>query len=296
MSRLTQRSGTPPPRHCPTPKESSRHHATGSSNGNPSGRRGEIDEWAAKYAAANLPVLPLHAIRDGCCTCRTDCGRNAGKHPLTAHGKDEAITDLRQVTAWWDRWPWANIGIRPPAGVIVLDVDPRNGGADSLLALTHQHGPLPQTLTARTGSGGLHAWLAYAGPARGQLCRGVDVKTERGYVVAPPSVHASGHRYEWITDLPTAPAPRWVRRLLDPNPPQTAPSCRGAGDGLAGVVATAPEGQRNNTLNWAAYRAYERGGDQRLLAEIRAAALSAGLSASEVDKTISSAAGAVSTR
>lgn len=49
-------------------------------------------------------------------------------------------------------------------------------------------------------------------------------------------------------------------------------------------------------LNWAAYRAYERGGDPGLLAEIRTAALSAGLSASEVDKTISSAAGAVSTR
>jgi hypothetical protein len=166
-----------------------------------------LAEWAAKYAAAKLPVLPLHSIRDGRCTCRTDCGRNAGKHPVTRHGKDDATADPSQVAAWWERWPWANIGIRIPAGLVALDVDPRNSGAVALAELTHRHGRLPQTLTARTGAGGLHIWLAYAGPARAQLRRGVDVKVSSGYVVAPPSIHASGRRYEWITDLPTAPAP-----------------------------------------------------------------------------------------
>ena len=73
----------------------------------------KLAEWAAKYAAAKLPVLPLHTIRAGRCTCRTDCGRNAGKHPLTPHGKDDATTDLRQVAAWWDHWPWANIASAP---------------------------------------------------------------------------------------------------------------------------------------------------------------------------------------
>jgi hypothetical protein len=80
-----------------------------------------LAEWAATYAAARLPVVPLHSIRDGRCTCRRDCGRNAGKHPLTAHGKDNATVNSSQVAVWWERWPWANIGIRLPAGVIVLD-------------------------------------------------------------------------------------------------------------------------------------------------------------------------------
>ncbi|MGH3807788.1 MAG: bifunctional DNA primase/polymerase [Pseudonocardiaceae bacterium] len=258
----------------------------------------ELAGWAARYATSGLAVIPLHSIRDGACTCRwADC-KSPGKHPLTRNGKDDATTDLTRVTAWWDRWSWANIGIRPPSGVIVLDVDPRNGGDTALLALARQHALLPRTLTAGTGSGGLHIWLAYAGPARGQLCRGVDIKTERGYVVAPPSLHASGRRYEWLVGMPTAPAPRWVRRLLNPAPASLAPHRKAAGAGaggagLARVVAAAGEGQRNTLLNWAAYHAYQRGGDPALLAEIRGAALSAGLPAGEVDKTIASAARAV---
>lgn len=257
-----------------------------------------LGQWAARYATSGLPVLPLHTIRDGRCTCRrADCDRNAGKHPLAElvpHGKDDATTDLAAVVAWWDRWPWANIGIRLPAGLVVLDVDPRNGGATALEQLTRVHTVLPPTLTARTGSGGLHIWLAYSGSARGQLCRGVDVKTERGYVVAPPSLHACGRRYEWLVGLPTAKAPRWVRRLLDPPPPLTIPRpAAGGGDrdaGLIRTVAGAPEGSRNRVLHWAACRAHERGSAPVLLAELLAAAMAAGLSESEARRTIASAA------
>jgi hypothetical protein len=204
-------------------------------------------------------VLPVHSIRDGRCTCRAECGRNAGKHPLTAHGKDDATTDMGQVAEWWRRWPWANVGIRLLVGLVVLDVDPRNGGPVALAELTREHGPLPPTLTARTGSGGLHAWLAYAGPARGQLCRGVDIKTSSGYVVAPPSLHASEHRYEWLNNLATAPAPRWIRRLLNPPPSLPPPVTGRTIDRLVRVVVEAPEGELNNRLYWACCRAHEAG-------------------------------------
>lgn len=253
-------------------------------------------EWASRYVTSGLAVLPLHSVRDGRCTCRTDCGRNIGKHPLTRNGKDDATTDLGQVAQWWDRWPWANIGIRPPAGMVVLDVDPRNGGATALLALCQQRAPLPPTLTARTGGGGLHIWLAYAGAERalGKLCRGVDVKTQSGYVVAPPSLHASGRRYEWLVGLPTASAPRWVRRLLTPPPTPVRRYVGLASDardaGLIRAVAGAAEGERNRLLYWAAHRAQERGGDPGLLADLLAAAGAAGLSESEARKTMTSAA------
>jgi len=246
--------------------------------------------WAARYAASDLAVLPLHTMRDGRCTCRRDCGRNAGKHPLVAHGKDDATTDPGQITDWWTRWPWANIGIRPPAGVVILDVDPRHGGSTALLELTRQHGLLPPTLTARTGSGGLHIWFAYGGRTRGQLCRGVDVKASTGYVVAPPSVHASGRRYEWLAVLPTAPAPRWVRQLLDPPPvPLTRrePAGSSSADRLAKVVAEAPEGERNRRLYWSACRAHESGMDPTPLL---AAALAVGLTEPAARATIASAA------
>lgn len=255
----------------------------------------ELAGWAAKYAAAMLSVLPLHSIRDGRCTCRRmDC-RTPGKHPLTQHGKDDASTDLAQVTEWWRRWSWANVGACPPAGVVVLDVDPRHGGDVELDRLTVRHGPLPDTLTAVTGSGGLHVWLAYWGPARGVLCPGVDVKTERGYLVMPPSLHLSGRRYQWVREVATASAPRWVRALLDPPRPATVlpHNVGGGGDGLVRVVATASPGERNNCLNWAAYWAYQHCGAPDVIVKIRAAALSVGLTAGEVDKTIRSAARAV---
>ena len=228
--------------------------------------------WAERYAASGLGVLPLHSVRDGRCTCRRDCGRNAGKHPRTAHGKDDATTDPGQITTWWARWPQANIGIRPPVGVIILDVDPRNGGGTALLGLTRQRGQLPATLTARTGSGGYHIWFSYGGPTRGQLCRGVDVKTHAGYVVAPPSMHASGSPYEWLAVLPTAPAPRWVRRILDPPPvtarPRPASATVGRLDGLLRHVAEDPGGELNARLYWATCRAVEGGLDVEPLVDL----------------------------
>lgn len=253
-------------------------------------------EWAALYAGSGLPVLPLHSIRDGRCTCGRDCGRNIGKHPLTTHGKDDATTDVAQVAEWVARWPWANWGIRPPAGLIVLDVDPRNGGDTELGALASEHGQLPETLTARTGGGGLHIWLAYTGRTRGQLCPGVDVKTSAGYVVAPPSLHASGDRYSWVNQLPVVRAPSWVRRRLNPPSPlvHTVTGTHGRSgnwaQGLIRAVAGAAEGNRNKMLHWAACRAYEHGATPQLLADLVAAAMSAGLDERSAHATVRSAA------
>jgi hypothetical protein len=124
----------------------------------------------------------------------------------------------------------------------------------------------------------------------------VDVKTVRGYVVAPPSLHASGGRYEWQVVMPPARAPHWVRHLLDPPPlpplHHRSPST-GGGDrdaGLIRTVAAAPEGSRNRVLYWATCRAHERGSAPALLGELLAAAMDAGLPESEARQTIQSAA------
>src|SRR4249920_3101232 len=51
------------------------------------------------------------------------------------------------------------------------------------------------------------------------LLSGVDFRGQRGYVVAPPSVHPDGHRYRWINALheELAPAPHWFLQLLVPE-------------------------------------------------------------------------------
>ncbi|MQA15291.1 MAG: DNA primase [Pseudonocardiaceae bacterium] len=256
--------------------------------------------WAATYTLHGLPVLPLHHLdrieaSDPLeCTCgRADC-HSPGKHPRTRNGKDDATTDPGQIAEWWGRWPDANVGIRPPAGVVVLDVDPRNHGATTLHALTQRHAPLPATLTAWTGGGGLHVWLSYGGRHRGALCPGVDVKGHNGYLVAPPSLHVSGRRYEWGNEAPVARAPGWVQRLLDP--PRHTPTDIGHSEpgqasaaGLVRSVAAAAEGNRNRALHWAACRAHERGSDKTLLADLVAAAVSAGLDARQCWLTVESA-------
>jgi len=162
---------------------------------------------AQRYAEHGLRVLPLHAIRDGRCTCgKTDC-RSAGKHPRTQHGVKDASSDAATIRDWWTRWPDANIGVALD-DLVVVDVDPRNGG--------EVPDGLPATVTARTGSGGWH-FIYRAAPGKqyaGRLCQGVDLKSGgRAYIVVAPSVHASGQTYRWQTapwETDPAPAPDWL--------------------------------------------------------------------------------------
>ncbi|MGH7534723.1 MAG: bifunctional DNA primase/polymerase [Gemmatimonadales bacterium] len=266
------------------------------------------------YARAGLAVLPLHAARNGRCTCgRAKCGALA-KHPLLGHahapndprrktcrgecgrlghGLYDATTDIGTIAEWLARWPWCNWGVRPPVGVVVLDVDPRNGGDTTLLELTRQHGDLPETLTARTGGCGLHIWLTYTGPTRGQLCKGVDIKSHSGYLVAPPSVHVSGGMYEWLNQLSAAYAPRWIKTMLaPPTTPRRRYMVTGGSnsiDRLARWVAKSVEGERNRRLFWAACRAHEAGIDPGPLID---SAESVGLPTMEAFATVRSAANA----
>lgn len=256
--------------------------------------RPNLIEHAAAYARAGLAVAPLHNPTGSGCSCGDRECRSVGKHPRTRNGKDDATTDIKRVGSWWVIWPDANIGLRPAEGVVVLDVDPRAGGATSLAELLDGPGrELPPTLTANTGGGGLHIWYRCPGPYRGQLAPGVDLKGHGGYLVAPPSLHASGRRYSWASALDIAPAPEWLRRLIRrPAVPSLARSIATGGsadDGLVRTVAEAAEGGRNAALHWAACRAAERGAPAALLGRLRDAARSAGLEDREIERTLRSA-------
>ncbi len=243
--------------------------------------------YLTRYTSSGIAVMPLHGVRDGACTCHRGaaCDRSPAKHPRTPNGKDDATTDLGIVRAWLGRWPGCNWGGRPPVGEFVLDVDPRNGGLDTLGELELAHGPLPATRTQRTGSGGLHFWFGHAGPVLGKLGKGLDIKSNSGYLVLAPSVHISGGVYTFTDRSPVAPAPAWMVEKLTPR----ARTLTGESGGLAPLVrrvATAPQGERNNLLFWAARCAADEGLD---LSPIRDAALFVGLTPQEIDATIGSA-------
>lgn len=209
---------------------------------------------AVAYAEAGIPVLPLfrplhHDGRRVVCSCgKAEC-KSVGKHPVGAlvpHGVADASTGPEQVRVWWRWWRHANVGIAtgPRSGVLVLDVDPRNGGDASLAALEVQHGALPATVRARTGSGGAHilfAWPAGVERLAGKLGQGLDVKGAGGYIVVSPSLHASGGRYAWTTPrAELAPVPAWVLDALRPPAPPPAPTLpvrRDHGDVNARAVA-----------------------------------------------------------
>lgn len=188
---------------------------------------------ALAYAARGWPVIP----------CRPH-----GKEPLVAGGYRAATTDPDVIRGWWMRWPDANVGIPTgrPSGIIVIDVDPRHGGGETLLELPE----LPQTVEVITGGGGRH--LYFLAPNQEIRCRpnalgpGLDLRGDGGYVLVPPSVHPSGRRYEWELsshpeDVAIAPLPDWlIEWLAKPetasNTPQTVEDER------------IPAGRRNVTL------------------------------------------------
>ncbi len=157
-------------------------------------------ECALQFGGRKWCVFPLHSVRDGQCTCGRDCGKNAGKHPRVKGGFKAATTDAHQIDAWWRKWPDANIGIATGtvSGLIVIDIDGADG-LGALKSLVAQHGTLPRTAIVKTARG-WHVYFsmpAMCAPIPCSTGGGLDVRGDGGYVVAPPSRHASGHVYQW---------------------------------------------------------------------------------------------------
>ncbi len=198
--------------------------------------RADVVRAALTYAGEGIPVFPC---------------KPGGKEPLTQHGFKDASTDASKITAWFNRWPNANIGIPTGerSGILALDVD----NPASLETLEAEHGELPATTTIRTGSGGLHYYFRYPAGEKisisaGKLGPGLDTRGEGGYVIAPPSV-ATGP-YEVLDRLPLAAPPGWLLQAL--RKPQSAADRTANGPISTGspVSANVPiaEGQRNQSL------------------------------------------------
>jgi hypothetical protein len=198
--------------------------AIGAGGSHLSGERHAAHEYVSHHG---WRVLPVHSITNGACTCGDPRCDRAGKHPWTEHGYKDASGDHAVIEAWWERWPSSNVGIATGAmsGFDVIDVDPRHGGDETLAELERRHGPLPMTVMSHTGGGGDHLFFAHADGVRSapdkKLGRGLDVRADGGFIVAPPSLHVSGRRYAWdvdhhIDDVPIVPAPAWLLELLQP--------------------------------------------------------------------------------
>jgi putative DNA primase/helicase len=183
---------------------------------------------ALHYASIGYPVFPLHNVilikGEISCSCiqRQQCS-NIAKHPRTWHGFRDATTHTDKLIHWWTKHPDANIGLvtGKESGIFVLDVDVKSGGKYSIEDLiddyqTLRKEPFPATLIANTGSGGVHYYFKYlldfgVTNSAQKIGSGLDVRGDGGYIVAPPSLHVSGNRYQWFgTNTPIDDAPDWL--------------------------------------------------------------------------------------
>ncbi len=238
-----------------------------------------------RYLRRGWALVPLHYIRgDGRCSCGTDCGRSAGKHPIgnawqrNVYRRDDPLP--------WDGHPQFNVGIATGASsnhwVLDFDPDAPGAGADTT-AIVDRLGDDHCYAQVLTGGGGWH-WR-FRLPAdfevtnrRGTLPAGLDVRGTGGQVVAPPSVSAKG-AYVEMTDEPPYEPPGWLLDMIRPaapplrsteppagwSPPTTGPgsgddrgqryAAAAVGDMLAELAAT--PNNRNDLALSQAYRLVE---------------------------------------
>lgn len=148
-----------------------------------------------------------------------------------------------------------NIALYPAgSGLLVLDIDVRNGGDETLARLERKYGRLPETVRVISGAGDGSTHYYFRAPpglhfpdddtVHGLLGEGVEIKYE-GYVVTPPSLHdETGRAYAWDlgahpSDTPIADCPAWILALgrRGPRPVrQLAPATGGAATSFFGRV------------------------------------------------------------
>lgn len=241
------------------------------------------------------------------------------KKPLFNTGRNHSVgsADPGKVQAWWEANPEANIGA--PCTLnrwCVVDVDGPEG-LNALAELEAEYGELPMTWISKTGREGgaafhyIYRWPTDEPVPTRQLATGLETRAHGAQIVLPPSIHPSGARYEWV-EAPGAysmatPAklPEWLHRLLqaprspvERQEPPARPTEPIAGEStakrrlraLAEGVASAPEGERNNRLNHAAYVAgrLAAGGwlsESQAVPILDAAGIAAGLEAGEIVAT-----------
>lgn len=173
-----------------------------------------------------------------------------GKVPFAGtHGFQDATSDPEKIRQFWAEHPGANVAVATGAGsgLTIVDVDDEGQAASVLEKL-----PCPPTVTATTGKG-RHLYYRYSKGFASSVRplgddTGIDIRSDGGYVVAPPSLHASGRRYAWVEgknpdDMdPEALPEAWIAALEGAAKAKADPGQQRTADGPI------PEGVRHKTL------------------------------------------------
>ena len=211
-------------------------------------------DWALYYAKRGFSVVPV---------------RRGEKTPAFAWAQFQHRRASEAEIRDWFADPSMGVGIVTGAisGVFAADFD-GEAGADTLGRVADKLGAAPTSLT---GGGGVHMLFRHPGhrvPTRKGILPGMDIRGDGGFIVAPPSVHASGRSYAWDVDahpddvaIHDAPASFVGAICADApsSPDHLAPVTRAAGPlGLPGAVADGRETYMRNTVLAVARGLYDR--------------------------------------
>jgi hypothetical protein len=147
---------------------------------------------------------------------------NKEKRPATPHGFLDAERDLKSIERLFATYRGSGLAIatgKVSGNILVIDIDDRRGGDDSLVKLEGELGHrLPDSIRCTTPSGGQHIYLRLPETTTVSCSvdfrPGIDIRADGGYVVAPPS---PGYAWELSchpTDTTIADAPSELVRLL----------------------------------------------------------------------------------
>lgn len=192
-------------------------------------------QLALAYASLGWRVLPI---------------KPGEKRPPMNSWQTFASNEPKNIVNWFKNL-YRGFGVGVATGeasnVWVLDVDtgPDKPGDASVAALEAEHGPLPATVEAVTGSGGRHLYFLWPEGEKvitrrdtkattSPLPAGIDVRGDGGQVLAPPTIHPNGTVYAWREgrspwDIEVAEAPDWLLEIVcdreapAPEPPSAAP-------------------------------------------------------------------------
>lgn len=227
----------------------------------------ELGRAAVEYVEQGFGVFPVAA---------------KGKKPVTPHGLNDWTDNPDTIKKWWFRHPNDNIGIAcgtPSNGLLVLDFDvdeeKDKDGAATLAEWERAHGELPETAVAITGGGGMHyLYRTDRTNIRPSVNHelGVDVRSDGSYIVAPPSVHPSGRRYEWQDppdETPIATATGPVYDFLDHIQRNGGQDETKKENGKFKLPDVIKKGERDNTLfRWASHLRGIGRSDEEIMAAV----------------------------
>ncbi len=160
-----------------------------------------LERAALAYASMGIPVLPLLPFNK----------QPFGK--IVPHGLIDASTDIGTVRTWWEKYPLANIGLRTGVLFDVVDLDgPVALESLKQLAPGYKHsGPVSST------GKGFHLLFQPTGERNtAAKLPGIDFRGLAGYIIASPSIHPNGSKYQWAREGELSVAPDWVYTITAP--------------------------------------------------------------------------------